>query len=151
MGMMKLFAIMTILATLALSGSATDHLRGVRLQVANKSGCGGYCVQVVIMRNGKEDCRSSPMPYATCSKKNYGDGFSAGDLMRSDFGSNCSPVDEHGITFQLHTWVGGTASDWCVSQVTFTTDRNKTYRSYWGYYEVTQGDWKHIHYAARVR
>ena len=80
------------------------------------TGCGGWCAQVVIVRNGKTDCISRTAP-SNCAN----DGFSGGTYLTASFDNNCTPLDadadDGAIQFRLYTPVGGAHSDWCVQSV----------------------------------
>merc|ERR1719471_106486 len=151
--MTKLLAIMTILATLALSGSATepDRVTDVVVDIPNHPGCGGWCIQVVLMNNdGTENCRAPTTPYLHGAA---GTGFSAGDSHGSRFGSDCSPLDGSGnLPFQLHTPVGGSQSDWCTNRVTFWTSNGHVYQMKTSsFYTIEQGNWNNIYYAYKLQ
>ena len=126
------------------------------------TGCGGWCVQVVIVRNGKTDCISQSAPsYHNCYRK----GFSAGQWLTAYFNNDCTPLDKSlaesddgSIKFRLHTPVGGSGSDWCVRSVDIEASNGTKTQTYvtpfpWtsdkgeDYWWVGQGDWNREHWA----
>ena len=124
------------------------------------TGCGGWCAQVVIVRNGKTDCISRSAPY-NCYLK----GFSAGRHLTVYFNNDCTPLDKRlaesddgSIKFRLHTPVGGSHSDWCVQSVDIEASNGTKTQTYetpvpWtsdkgeDYWWVGQGDFAREHWA----
>ena len=131
------------------------------VKIGRDYGCGGWCVQVVVKRNGRPDCYSKTVP-PNCQTS----GFSGGTILHADFDEACtldggeesSPYDEPlQIGFQLHTPVGGSYSDWCTNFVKFKADNGvksvyydtpaDAYGSLWW---VNQGSYAKVYYSLRI-
>ena len=120
-----------------------------KLHIPSGSGCGGWCAQVAIVRNG-EDCRSRWAPTNNCKSR----GFSSSTVLTAYFNKDCTALeaDAREIRFQLHTPVGGSHSAWCIKKVMIRASNGTTTKTFkWSHYKrklwVEVGDWQREHSA----
>ena len=124
-----------------------------KLHIPSGSGCGGWCAQVAIVRNG-EDCKSRWAPANNCKSR----GFSSSTVLTAYFNKDCTALkaDAREIRFRLHTPVGGSYSDWCTNFVKFKADYGvksvfyDTPVDYGSLWWVGQGSYAKVYYSFRI-